>query len=477
MQMSRSSERLWFALPLVAYLGLLAVFPAPAFVVSDENSYVSEAVALASGHFRIVKAEPFSAATAEKPASTYPIGTSLMQVPFVWLFGWRAAIWSSALCLIGTVLLTARMLARLGLAPEFSLLLMLNPVALVMGRIGMSDVPSMFVVTCGLSLLVADHLGVGRAFLGGLCGGLSTLWRETNILVIAPFVAGATLRRERTAVPMIVGMALGLAIRGAVAAWLFGSPLFVRDSGYGFSPASIAHHLPLYLFAMTVFIPGGLLAVAKYRGPRRVEVLGAVLGFFLFYCAYNYAADESGGVKQLILGPRYLLPITPLLALVIAAVVQASPRPRLVNSLPLLFRSLAVALVAAAAVAQVGVRNFGRTQAVLVAAIYAHTPDDASVLTNATATGKLFSQVYGRRNVFELGEAKPEEVARIRDLHAPLYLATLERPGTAYFDANRVKVRNELDDLSRRCRLVPIDTIENDRAERLSIVKVETCLP
>ncbi len=53
-----------------------------------------------------------------------------------------------------------------------------------------------------------------------------------------------------------------------------------------------------------VLVPGGLIAVALYRGSRRPELIATVALFVAFYLMYDYSGFTSGMAKRLILGPR-----------------------------------------------------------------------------------------------------------------------------------------------------------------------------
>src|SRR5439155_12030396 len=104
-----------------------------------------------------------------------------------------------------------------------------------------------------------------------------------------------------------------------VGSWIaFGSPFFVRDPGYGFSPSGMAGALPFCVLATLVMVPAGLVAALAYSGRRALELRITVVLVILFFSAYGYGGEPGGIAGRLILGPRYLAPLVPLLALALA---------------------------------------------------------------------------------------------------------------------------------------------------------------
>jgi len=202
--------------------------------------------------------------------------------------GWRASFLASALALLATVLLTARWLACEGRSPLFALLLLGFPSAVAYGRMATSDVPSAAVVAAGLLLFWRGLDGARGAWLAaGFLAGASTLLRESNVLPFAPLFAGALLRRDRGWPALAAGGALGLALRGGASWWTWGDPLYVKEAGYGFAPANVLANLDVDALGLLVFVPGGLLVAAAYRGRRRPEVLAALALYVAFYLAYG----------------------------------------------------------------------------------------------------------------------------------------------------------------------------------------------
>jgi hypothetical protein len=83
--------------------------------------------------------------------------------------------------------------------------------------------------------------------------------------------------------------------------------------------------LPVYLLAMLVFVPGGLVLGMLYRGRRWPERSIIVAGFFGAYLMQKYYTFATSTVKRMIITPHDLLPLVPVLAFGMA---ESLPRLR-----------------------------------------------------------------------------------------------------------------------------------------------------
>jgi 4-amino-4-deoxy-L-arabinose transferase-like glycosyltransferase len=475
-----SSVRAWSVLGIctACYALGFALFPPRALIVSDENMYVTQAATFAAGKLTVQVPELFSSVVSRQLPSDYPPGTSALQTPFVWIGGWRSAPWASVLSLLVTLGLLAAWLSSEGFSPLFALLFLTYLPTLVLGRVGMSDVPSGAIVTASLYLF---WRGMGGRpllwFAAGLLGGLSLLFRETNAVVFIPFLIGATIRRERVW-PLLGGAAVGIGARLLAAFLLFGSPFYMRNSGSGWSLSAMAHNAPLYLVALVLLVPGGLIAVALYRGSRRPEVIGSVILVLLFFTLYDYSASESGWAKQLVLGPRYLIPIVPLVVLAIAEVVTRLGRKflgdRTSRSAWWPFLLGAPAALAAFAV-HPAIDRWSKGQAAISEAIYSGTTEGSVLVTNTSASQKFISPVYGSRLMVARDRLPPESLARVLQPHPETYLVLIDRSDSDWYRADSVTNEQYLSRLRTLCRLSPVHDAQEDPVDRLRVWKIADC--
>jgi hypothetical protein len=308
------------------------------------------------------------------------------------------------------------------------------------------------------------------------------LLRETNVLPLTPFFVGSVLRRERRALWLVAGGALGVLLRIAGAALAFGDPLYLRDHGYGFSAQALLHNAPLVLFALCGMVPLGLPAALLQRGRRSVELLAAVLLCALFFASYSYSAEESGRFKQLVLGPRYFLPLVPLLALALAR-VHASVLGRLASGSGGL-RAAArigarvwVALILAGAVAVHPVlQRYGAEQRAIVAAIYSATAEGSALLFDPTEAGKYVSELYGARVALDRETIAPAQLQQLVSLRGAS-LISLQRTDSAFHRERASADERFLETLRRECALAQVADLRASTSLRVRVLRLERCAP
>jgi 4-amino-4-deoxy-L-arabinose transferase-like glycosyltransferase len=472
---------------LASYWLGFALFPPAALGINDEVFYVHQAQAFAQGRVAETLPDPLTGQPRRVVPSTYPVGTSLLQAPFVRLGGWRAAPVASALALTAAVLLLARWIALGGGAPLAALLFLGFPPTLVLGRTAMSDVPGALIVILAFWLFWLGQesppppdgaSAVQRArsfgFAAGLCAGLTLLFRETSALLLAPLLAGVLLRRRPGGRALLMGGLVAVAVRLLAAYVTYGDPLFVRDPGYRLSLDAIAGNAPLYLFALVVLIPGGLPAALAYRGPRRPEILVTIILYVAFFLAYGFSGTESGGLKRLVVGPRFFIPLAPLIAFAAGRTMPAwlSRRGGWARAGVALY---AAGVVVAAFAVHVVHGRWSQSQAGMTQAIHHATQPGEIVVTNLLSTGKLFPEPESERPRTDLAEMRAEDVPVLAAGGRKVALAVLDRSDTPFFLQRSAENARFIAHVAALCRL----TLRHDGAatatDRLRIWKIEDC--
>lgn len=445
----RRATRVLFGLLAAYALGFLLFYPATA-TVADEGTYVRQAQLMLQGSTAIELVNPFTGEETElRPLSGYPLGTALFLLPFVAVGGRDAACLLSLFCTLAGVVITGRWIKEQGHSPLWAVLLLSYPATLVMGRLAMSEAPSLLVVSLGLWLTWRGFSGGGQVWLlAGFVAGLSFAFRESNVLLFAPLFIGAVLRRDPGWWRLAAGGVLGLSVR-ALSAWLFfGDPFFTKAPD-DFSLAAIASSAATYLFSLLVLAPGGLVAVFLYRGPRRAEIITTVVIFVAFYLSYGYNAAESGWAKSLVLGPRYFIPLLPILALTAAEVwPRLAARIRDASGPVARRRLTTVAGVASAAAlvvltlmlfaVQWAHGDWARDQEQVQSAIYGHTTEGSVIVTNWKATGKFIDLVHGERVILSREQLSRARVRLLLDQIGAFYVVLLDRRDSDFWRRNAV---------------------------------------
>lgn len=414
----------------------------------DEAHYIRQARLLLEGTSAVVQIDPVTGAERSKVMGSYPVATALITAPFIAAFGGRAAFAVACLALIVAVVITARWLQHEGRSPAFALLLLGFPPMLVMARIAMSDVPSTAWVVLGFWLFWRGLDAESRAgamfwLAAGFVAGASLTFRASNPVLFVPLFAGTVLRRELKAGWLVVGGVAGLAMRLATQAVFFGDAMFER-SAYRWSPETIDERLWLYLVALLVFIPGGLVFSMLYRGRRRPEIIATIVVFVTLYLLQAYSTVETSVPKRLILGLRYLLPVLPMMIFAMAeslprlwsdAMAKRAPAGR---ALPeRIAAGLVWAWLAGIAVAVLAVHpafaSWGRTQDLLRETIATHVPNDAVLITNRRATQKFIPELDRHFSTVAMYKTNPEQVDALVARHGQVYLVLLDRSDSEWW--------------------------------------------
>lgn len=450
----------WVHAALASFLVGAALFWPRVFLVVDEERYVSQAVAFANGGATLPDAGIVMPPTGQDIISNYPPGTSLLQAPLVRVFGWRAAVLLSILALVVATLMVMRWLRESGRNPSFALIIPGFFGCAFFGRMAMSDIPATALVAtvCWLLWRADASRPLTSALAGFLCGA-AALVREPLLVLLAPLVAGALVRRQSVAWALVAGGAVGVALRLGTSAVLFGSALYVRESGYGFSMSSLEHSVPLYGFILIVLLPGAAVTPFLYRGPRRHELLAAFAAYLALFLLYEYdSIRDNGPFKGLVLATRFMAPLAPLVAYMSA---EAWPPlyERFRARRPSAARGVALSLGAGAIATAFLVHPLARRQEGealrIVRTIYANTRSDVPVVTNSKATLKYLSPAYGPRRLVLLEQVPADAVFELTRQHQRVSVVVLDRNDSEMFRADAANTARFLAVAAARCDLVP----------------------
>jgi hypothetical protein len=477
--MTATYRPVWVHAVLLAFVIGFALFPPRLLLIVDELHYVTQAVAFSSGSRTIAGADPLVPANPLRVASNYPPGTSLLQAPLVWVAGWKAAAALSALALIVMTLVTMRWLRENEMNAEFAVLIPGFFAALFFGRVAMSDIPSAAVVAVSLWLLWRADRGWVWSFCAGLAGGLNFIFRELSVVLLAPVFVGAVARKKCVPWALILGGVAGIAVRLALSEALFGSALYVRDPGYGFSLSNSIRNAPLYAAILLIMFPLGGLLPFLYRGPRRAELVLGISLYVGMLLLYDYGGvHESGRARGLILVARYLIPALPIFALMAADVF-----PRLLRSLPPRVQRLALTLSPAFFVL-IGALAFGvhplirrqeREPLSVVTAIQRSAPEGIPVVTNHHATLKYLSPIYGIHPLILRSYISAADIPAFYQTHKRLTVIFLDRDDSAMFREDAKQNGVFLSSLQGRCSWRVVHDAMHGPGARLRVLSITGC--
>jgi len=439
-----------WAVVLLYAAGFVCFYP-KALTNSDEVAYVRQAVAFAHGSTTVDSIDPLTGEHQKVNPSDYPAGTSLLMAPFVWLAGWRGAFVVGLLTLAAATIFTARWIAESGESPLYGLIVLGYAPAMVIARTGMSDVPSSCLVAIFLWLFWKEPKGSPwpRA-IAGFLAGLSLCFREPNVLLFVFFFAGALLRRERHILALILGGLAGLACRPLSAAIVYGNPLFVKEHVYGFEGLYARENLLMYLAALLVLVPGGLLFALFYRGKRWVELILTIVAFVGLFVDWDYNGAPSGGLKQWVLSLRFLIPVVPIIAFAMAstcarayrAVVKGMHGERRLVFKRVLQGGVAVwltGIILMGFLVNWRIQLWSREHQEVVRKVYANTDPAQPIMADSSATVKFLNELYGPRMVVNLdltvtgGGTPREQMLRLLSRYKTVQVVMFGRDESDYW--------------------------------------------
>lgn len=278
-------------------------------LIADEVAYFEHALSISSGNLS------YPMWFENLGPSRYPVGTSLI-LSVLYLVGGKIGGFLLGPISIGISVFSLHKIISHKKWKEYSLyILFLFPPLLVMQNRLMSDLPSFAIFSFFLYLLFQKN---EYKFLIGLVAGLSILFRETNVILVLPFLIEDFVGNSRRKYSLVVGFLLGIMIRSFSSRLFYGAWFFAKDSGVDFSGVLLFQNLLLYGGLLMVFVPFGYAAIFKYTGKFKKSFVVSALVFSLIYLLYDYNGYSASGVKSLILGGRFFIPFLPLVVLSIA---------------------------------------------------------------------------------------------------------------------------------------------------------------
>jgi len=457
---------------IAVYLVIWITFFPKYISTSDEYHYVYQAKAFAQGQLEVRQLN-LTAWVEENflPSQTSP-GTSALMTPFLFLGNWKLVYFMPLICQLLVALLIAWVLKEDDRSPLFALLFLTYPVAVVFGRMLMSDMPNMLFFTGSLALFwVGARLPErpGMLFFSGVLAGLSLLFRHTNVLVLAPFFLSHVLRRRPGAGYLIVGGMLGCLPRFAYYWLVWGNPLHFESVPQGFSFFRFYEHLAFYGLSFNFLLPGLPFLAFLYRGRYRGELFAAVLIYFLFYCFFEGGAPATGFKKRLILANRYMLPLAPLFIW-----AAAEPLSRWAALLRANYRrTLAVALVILVIPYWVVLLHqheaWSAERAQVRQIIYANTLPGSIIIHNSENTRKYLLPFGEPRHQYCWREIQERDLLNAQEHGVPVFTAFVRRGDRSWFQAC---LREFLAHLTAVSELRPIKTAKVGE-ETLEISRVE----
>lgn len=308
----------WFLFGLLL-LSFALTYPTT-YKIFDEVKYAEQAMGFA-------QFDAYPQATIRSIPLDYPVGTALLAVPVIWLFGVSGVFAMTMICLLTGLYLTMLTLRQLGYDDKWAFILLLFPPLIVLSRSFMSDIPAMMLVSGFLYLFFQKHRSHRNQLLLGIVGGAILIFREPVFLIFIPFLFHRGVKEYDQRKSLLLGLVIGLILKPISGLIFFNDPFFIKDPGTSFGLMTLPTNMLIILAVFLIFIPLGPIVMSKYRGPLKKTILFSIGMYTALIAFYTYNGLNSGLLKGMILGPRFFIPILPLIAICYADLdKQLKPR-------------------------------------------------------------------------------------------------------------------------------------------------------
>jgi hypothetical protein len=295
-------------------LTYLLTFPTH-FTIWDEISYFRQLQFLMDGQFELLD----TAIT-----NKYPIGTALFAVPFVFIGDMKACFTMSLFSAILSLLILMQTIKHLKLNIDVAYLILLYPPLILLSRSFMSDLPALLISTIFFYVFFCFSNSLKKGLSIAFLFGLGLLVREPLIILFTPFLMVYVYQNfNKNLIFFTLALIIASSLRPLSNYLIYHDIFFMKDPGIAFGFDLFFENLMLYVFSLTFFVPLGLIAVFRYKDKYQWIIKLTIAFYILFFCFYQYNGFQSGFLKGLILGPRFLLPITPLVIICIAYMLNS----------------------------------------------------------------------------------------------------------------------------------------------------------
>lgn len=274
-------------------------------MITDEISYYFQALNWLGGNINNTIIDAVSGTTYSLIEGHYPPGTSFI-LSTLYCISNSLIYFSGLLYFIGSILILHKCLNRLQLPlVALSVFYFFVPL-IVIARTTMSEMPSLLLVSIGVYLYFSKNQK--SYILLAFITGLSIAFRETNLLLLAPFAFFSSRNYFYSSAAFLTGFSFRL-IGYFI---LTSNPIYVKE-GYPFGIEFIPETLIIYGFVLLVLLPLSPLWFTKVPRKHLLPFLLAIISFLLLHLVYGYLAHVySGYANGVLLNGRFWIPALPI---------------------------------------------------------------------------------------------------------------------------------------------------------------------
>jgi len=302
-------------LPILIIVTCFVIWSPDHLMITDELSYYFQAKHWFGGNVNNTIIDAVSGTTHTLIEGHYPPGNSLL-LSIISMVHPSAIYYMGLIYLIGSIILCYVTLKHVNLPPIGILALYLFLPLIFIARTTMSEMPSLFLVALGVYIYFKDKPKsyVWLAFITGL----SLAFRETNLLLLAPFAFFIS----KNLINSLLAFIAGLSLRLIGYYYLKSNPLFVKE-GYPFGIEYLPDTVIIYSVVLLVLLPLSPLWFTKVPRENLKPMIIGLVSFLGLHLVYGYVAHVySGYTNGILLNGRFWIPTLPIFTIALGYFVK-----------------------------------------------------------------------------------------------------------------------------------------------------------
>lgn len=302
---SVNNKYTYVLLPIIIIITCFVAWTPSQLIITDEISYYFQSLNWINGNTGNTIIDSVSGTTYTLIEGHYPPGNSFILSLAHSLYS-RLFYLLGFFYLLGSIYLCYKILKENHI-PFLSLsVLYLFVPLIVISRTSMSEMPSLFLVTVGIYLYFKN--GSKSYIYLAFLTGLSVAFRETNILLLAPF----TFFISRNYIYTILAFLIGVSFRTMGYYILIMNPFYIKE-GYPFGFKYLPETILVYAIILIILLPLSPFWFSKVPQEKKVPFQIAIGSFLLLHLFYGYLGhDYSGCLNGIILNGRFWIPALPI---------------------------------------------------------------------------------------------------------------------------------------------------------------------
>lgn len=298
------------------------------WLMYDEDAYFNMALALSKGDLFLSTVDPIDGKLSSLLGIKYTLGNSCWLAIWIILLSKKYVYVSSVFVVLIGSWLVHKTVLKLGYHQAgFWWLLLLLPIHFYSKTL-MSDVPSFLISSIFLYTMIAMKDSRMKWFVLCFIAVFAGWFREVNVALLGGICLTNFVVTRKYFFYYALGSILGVLPR-LMSAWIVYDDPLIYIFAEPMKLENIISQAPLYLFLIFLLFPGLIVFLLSYRGTFYKEIIAGSILALIAYWTYGYDATEySGFLRGSLVNSRFLLPLTPFVAICVAWFFRNMSFPR-----------------------------------------------------------------------------------------------------------------------------------------------------